>query len=267
VGRRIRPIGALVLLALAFPASAFAHTPQATVSCDAADFTWTNFGAGPNTVHWKVTVDNLAKQNTTVIGTTGKLHVPLNIADGKTHTIAAFSWWDAKDTSDGNSRPANSPALDSKTLTCAAPPPPPTPPAPTPTPTPTPAPPAPSVTPAAPAAAPAPAPAAGVAGTQAASATARVSAQRQCATRSARITVSGRQIRRVTFFVNGHRVRTVTVRAGATRVTASVRLRRSGAARQTVTARVTFRNGAASRTLTTRATRCAAAAVRPQFTG
>jgi hypothetical protein len=123
------------------------------------------------------------------------------------------------------------------------------------------------VTPVTPAATPAPTPAAGVAGTQARSATARVSAQRRCATRRARITVSGRLIRRVTFFVNGRRVRTVTVRAGQTRVTASVPLRRSGAARQTVTARVTFRNGAAARTLTARATRCAAAAVRPQFTG
>jgi hypothetical protein len=34
-----------------------------------------------------------------------------------------------------------------------------------------------------------------------------------------------------------------------------------------VTARVTFRNGAAARTLTARATRCAQAAVQPQFTG
>jgi len=67
--------------------------------------------------------------------------------------------------------------------------------------------------------------------------------------------------------VNGRRVRTVAVRSGQTRVTVSVPLRRSGAARQTVTARVSFRNGAAARTLTAHARRCAAAAVRPQFTG
>ena len=71
----------------------------------------------------------------------------------------------------------------------------------------------------------------------------------------------------MTFSVNGHRVRTVRVRASQRRVTVSVPLSRSGAARQTVTARVTFRNGAAARTLTTRATRCAQGAVSPQFTG
>jgi hypothetical protein len=74
-------------------------------------------------------------------------------------------------------------------------------------------------------------------------------------------------MRQVTFFVNGHRVRRVNVRRGARFVVASVRLRRTGPARQRITARVTFRNGARSRTLTQRATRCARAVVRPQFTG
>jgi hypothetical protein len=59
----------------------------------------------------------------------------------------------------------------------------------------------------------------------------------------------------------------VTVRSGQTRVSLSVPVRRSGPARQTVTARVTFRNGAASRTLTAHATRCAASGVSPNFTG
>jgi hypothetical protein len=57
------------------------------------------------------------------------------------------------------------------------------------------------------------------------------------------------------------------VRSSQRRVTVAVPLSRGGAARQTVTARVTFRNGAAARTLTTRATRCAQGAVSPQFTG
>jgi hypothetical protein len=106
-----------------------------------------------------------------------------------------------------------------------------------------------------------------VAGTQAARATARVAVQRSCATRSARVTINGRSIRRATFFVNGRRVRTVTVRAGARRVTVSVPLSRSGAARQRVQVRVTFRNGAPARVLNTTARRCAQAAVQPQFTG
>jgi hypothetical protein len=120
-----------------------------------------------------------------------------------------------------------------------------------------------------PAAAPAPvtAPTTVVAGTRAARATARVSAQRSCATRRARITVSGRSISRVTFFVNGHRVRTVRVRSNQRRLTVSVPLRRSGAARQRVRVRVTFRNGAPSRTLNATARRCAQTAVQPQFTG
>jgi hypothetical protein len=67
--------------------------------------------------------------------------------------------------------------------------------------------------------------------------------------------------------VNGRRVRTVTVRANQRRVTVSVPLSRSGAARQRVRARVTFRNGAPSRTLNATARRCAQAAVQPQFTG
>jgi hypothetical protein len=59
----------------------------------------------------------------------------------------------------------------------------------------------------------------------------------------------------------------VTLRANQRRLTVSVPLSRSGAARQRIRARVTFRTGAAARTLNTTARRCAQAAVRPQFTG
>jgi hypothetical protein len=47
----------------------------------------------------------------------------------------------------------------------------------------------------------------------------------------------------------------------------SVPVRRFGARRQSVRARVTFRNGAPARTLTASATRCAQTQVSPQFTG
>jgi hypothetical protein len=257
--RRLRAVGLLTLLALVFPASALAHTPAATVSCTGAQFTWTDFRNGSNTVHWRVTVDGATFQEgtTTFDGRVGgSQSVPFTLND--THTVQAFSWWAANETSDGNVRPQPGPALASQTLTCPAAAPPATPPGATP----------PGATP--PAAGNIPAtqtPASAVAGTEAASATAAVRAQRSCASRTASITVSGRQIRQVTFSVNGHRVRTVRVRSSARRVTVAVPLSRGGAPRQTVTARVTFRNGAAARTLKTRATRCAQGAVSPQFTG
>jgi hypothetical protein len=62
-------------------------------------------------------------------------------------------------------------------------------------------------------------------------------------------------------------VRTVTVPSGRRSISVNVPVRRFGARRQTVTARVTFRNGARARTLTASATRCAQGAVSPQFTG
>ena len=258
VARKLRAAGALALLALAFPASAFAHTPAATVSCTGADFTWTAFAAGPNTVHWKVTVDGATfRESTTQIGPTGNLHVPYTLND--THTVEAFSWWAANETSDHNVRAPDSPAIAHAQLTCPASTPPPVTPTPpataTPTPTPTPA------------AASQPAPTTVVAGTQTRAATARVAVQRSCAARSARVTITGRSIRQVTFFVNGRRARIVTVRTGARRLTVSVPLSRGGAARQQIRARVTFRNGTAARTLNTTARRCAQAAVQPQFTG
>jgi len=132
------------------------------------------------------------------------------------------------------------------------------------------APPAPTPPPAAvPPAAPPPPPASAVAGQQVRSparATARLRAQSACASRSARVSVSGRQMRHVRFSVGGRAVRTVAVPRGALVVHALVPLRRSGPARQRVRARVTFRNGAPARTLTVSVRRCAQAVV-PQFTG
>jgi hypothetical protein len=254
--RRLKAAGALALFALVFPTAAFAHTPQATVSCTGADFTWTAFAAGDNFVHWKVTLDDQPfQESTTKIGQTGSLHVPYTINDGKSHTFEAFSWWAASETADSNVRAPDSPAIAHEVRTCGSPPTTTT----TTTTTTTPAPP--------PAPVVQPAPQTVVAGTQAAAATARVSAQRSCASRAARVTISGRSIRQVTFFVNGRRVRTVTVRANQRRLTVSVPLARGGAARQRIRARVTFRNGAAARTVNTTARRCARAAVRPQFTG
>ncbi len=271
-GRRLKAGGALALLTLIFPASALAHTGTAAVACTGADFHFTTFAAGSNTVNYNVTVDGASAAHGTLIlnangGREGTLHVPLALND--THKVEAFAWWGPANVQDQNTRPADSPALASQVLQCPV--------APTTTPPVTVTPPGAAAPPAvttAPAAAtpalaptPAPTPTNAVAGARARSASARLGVQRSCASRSARVTVSGRVLRRVTLFVNGRLVRSVTVPAGRRSITVPVPLRRSGAARQTITARVTFRNGTHSRTLTAGATRCAHTAVRPQFTG
>jgi hypothetical protein len=111
--------------------------------------------------------------------------------------------------------------------------------------------PAPSATPAAPSQA--------VRGMRVARGTARLRLPGCGATR-ARVTVTGSPMRRIAFSVNGRRVATVVVPAGRRSVTVSLPV---GA----VSARVTFRNGAPARTLRAGTRRCAALAVRPQFTG
>ena len=106
---RLKVVGVLMLLALVFPASALAHTPAATVSCTGSQFTWTDFRNGTNTVHWRVTVDGATFQEgtTTFQGNVGGSQtVPYTLND--THTVQAYSWWDAADTSDGNVRPESS---------------------------------------------------------------------------------------------------------------------------------------------------------------
>src|SRR3954447_19252450 len=108
-------------------------------------------------------------------------------------------------------------------------------------------------------------PASGVAGVVARSARASLRAQTTCGASAARVTMRVLRVRRVVFSVNGRRVRTVDVAANARTVSVALPLRASGPRRQTVTARVTFRNGQPARTLRVRVTRCAA--VRPQFTG
>jgi hypothetical protein len=144
-------------------------------------------------------------------------------------------------------------SLATASMTCSTPPPPPPPPAP----------------PAAPpAVAPATtAPASEVAGVQAQAPArvARVAVAPQCASRVARVTVTGRSMRDVTLFVNGKRVKTIRIAAGRRVVRTSVPI--AAGAPQRVTARVRFRNGAAPRTLVNRAVRCAQTAVQPQSTG
>jgi hypothetical protein len=273
--------GAVALLALALlaPTVAQAHTGAATVSCTGADFSFTRFQPGSNTVHWIVTVDNqtAASGDYTLDqngGSSGSLHVPLSIGAG-THYVKANAWWGPAGVVGNETRSKYAPPLAKTKVYCETPPTPPTPPSP---PSP-PAPPSPPVTPpstpatppatpAAPPAAAAPAPGGAVQGVQTQSparGVAGVKVARSCASRSAQVTVRGRSMRSVTLFVNGRKIRTVRVRSGAQVLHARVPI--INGRKQVVSARVTFSNGARARTLTHSAVRCSAAAVRPQFTG
>ena len=259
-------LAALTLLA---PTAAQAHTGAATVSCTGADFTFTRFQPGSNTVHWIVTVDNQTVKSGDFTldengGSSGSLHVPLSITG--THYVEANAWWGPAGVVANETRSKYAPPLAKQKVYCETPPAPPTPPTPPVTP---PAPPAtPPAPPAAPPAAAAPAPTGAVQGVQTQSparGVAGVKVTRSCASRSAQVTVTGRSMRSVTLFVNGRKIRTVRVRSGARVLNARVPIVRGRS--QVVSARVTFSNGARARTLTNRAVRCAAVAVRPQFTG
>jgi hypothetical protein len=255
--RGLAAVGALALLALAAPELASGHSGSATVSCTEADFSFSNFEAGTNTVHYVVTVDQTtAAQGDFVLnqsgGKAGSLHVPLSVSG--THTVTANAFWGPAGTVGGETRPANAPPLASQVLSC-----------PVTSPVTAPAPPAPVVAPA-PAATPAPAIAVQGAHAVSPARTARLSTASVCTSRHVRVTVVGRSLRQVTLSLNGHHARTVRVRSGQRTVRVSLRLPK-GAVTPMVQARVRFSNGAKARTLVAAARRCSAAVVRPQFTG
>jgi hypothetical protein len=100
--------------------------------------------------------------------------------------------------------------------------------------------------------------------------TARLGAVRACPIRSVPVRVRGRLIRRVTFFVDGRRVATVTRADAAGRYGFRIDPRRLEAGRHQVRAQVQFRSGAGpARTLRTSFRVCARPVqrVQPQFTG
>jgi hypothetical protein len=258
--KTLKTAGALAMLALAFPAGALAHTGTATVSCTAADFDFYNFGAGSNTVHYAVKVDNVPVAGGNFAldqagGTKGTLHVPLAVYGA--HTVTAYAWWGPIGTVAGHTGGSATVPMAVGTVSCAA----------APAPPPAPAAPAPAA-PAPAAAAPVSTPTSAVLGQEVTSPAriARLGASRSCTSRRVRVTVAGQAMRRITFRVNGRVVRTVNVRAGRRSVRASLPMTTRRAA-QVVTARVTFGNGARPRTLVARTARCAQAAVAPQFTG
>jgi hypothetical protein len=95
---------------------------------------------------------------------------------------------------------------------------------------------------------------------------ARMHAPTACVSRAYTIAVTGGPIRRVTFFLNGKKARTVAARSGQRRFTAHLG---SGTSNDHVTAKVTFKSNARPRARTLRATirHCARQVVAPQFTG
>jgi len=260
--KMLKAAGILAVLALAaFPGAALAHTGKATLSCAGVQFDYALFPAGSNTVHYKIVVDNGAPQTGDFVlnqagGTSGSLTVPLDL--GGTHTVAAYTWWGPAGVVAGHTGGSQTQPAAYGTGTCDTPA--------------TPATPAPApVTPPAAAtipAAAAPVPAQGVQGVKVSSParTAVLGARTSCASRVVRVTVRGQQMRSVAFSVNGRHVRTVSVRSGQRSVRAALAMRNRRAS-QVVSATVRFRNGAAARTLSARASRCAQAAVQPQFTG
>jgi hypothetical protein len=111
-----------------------------------------------------------------------------------------------------------------------------------------------------------PAPAQDVRGQQVVRATASLQAPTRCVSRRYTVSVRGGRVRTVAFFVNGRRVSTVRARRGQRRFSVQLGAR---VAVQRIVARVSFTENTTPRTRTLRATvrRCAAAEVRPQFTG
>ena len=108
-----------------------------------------------------------------------------------------------------------------------------------------------------------------VLGQRAVSGRARLNGPSGCTARPFTAVVSGRQIRRVTFYLDGRRFRQVNARTGRTRFT--VRINPAGRALgiHRVTARVVFvrDSGTRARTLVLAFQRCASRQVRPVFTG
>jgi hypothetical protein len=259
--KMLKAAGALVVLALALPAAALAHTGSATVSCTAADFHFSSFLAGANTVHYTVKVDNVAVAHGDFVldqsTGAGDLNVPLTVYGSR--TVSAYAWWGPAGTVMGHTGGSDTVPMAVRQLSCMAAPP-----------TPAPAPAAGNVTPvgAPPAPAVAPAPAGAVQGETVTSPAriARLGARSVCSSKVVRATVVGRHMRDIAFSVNGRHIRTVTVRTGQRSVKASLPMRNRRAS-QVITAHVRFRNGASMKNLSARANRCARVTIAPQFTG
>jgi hypothetical protein len=236
--KKVGATGVLTVAALAFPAAASAHHATVGVSCTNATFEYASFHGATSTVHYEVWADSTRiVQGDHTFGKPGStLNVPLTIYGD--HTLVAKTWWEVE----GGGRESATQRVSCGEAPAAAS--------------------APAAT-----AAPAPAPASGVQGVQvsspaAAPARAVLGTRTSCRSNVVRARVTGRNMRRVTFSVNGKRVRTVAVRG---RRVVRATLPRRGSGPQAITVRVRYANR--TQVLTTRAARCSQAQVAPQFTG
>jgi Ice-binding-like len=99
-------------------------------------------------------------------------------------------------------------------------------------------------------------------------ASARLRGPQRCVDNAFRARVSGRQISRVTFFVDAKRRRTINATAGQTVFSLRINPARQNRGVHRITAKVRFTDSAAkTRTLRLVYQRCSKAAVRPRFTG
>jgi hypothetical protein len=98
---------------------------------------------------------------------------------------------------------------------------------------------------------------------------ARLQGPSGCVARPFTVVVRGRQIRRVTFRLDGRRTVILRARAGQTRFAARFRPAATAVGVHRVAARVVFRRAAATRPRTLRLVfqRCARRVVAPRFTG
>jgi ice-binding like protein len=98
--------------------------------------------------------------------------------------------------------------------------------------------------------------------------TARISGPGRSVTGPFRVTVTGRRIAKVAFYVDGKRVSTVRAKAGRTNFTVTIDPRRQSGRVHRVTARVTYKAGSRTRSTTRRVTYRGPTAPRsPRFTG
>lgn len=100
-----------------------------------------------------------------------------------------------------------------------------------------------------------------------ASAAARLSGPRRCVSKPFLAKVRGRSIARVTFTLDGRRLKTLRSIPGRTVFSVRVNPRRQSYRAHRVNARVTFRAGANTRSRTLRFAYARCARVKPKFTG
>ena len=293
IGRAPLAAAIALLVALAIPAAAQAHTSKATVACDGTvTLSLTSFASGSNKVSYDIGVNGTTTTGSVSwTGTSKSVQIPgAKLYSGDRVTVV--TWWNASDTADHHQQGKKT-VLDTTIKDCGDKPPPPppvydcdgkelppgsTPPTPeecNPTPPPGDTPPAdtppattpPATTPPAdtPPSSTPPATGGEVLPVSIVSGRAALRGPSGCVKQAFRARVTGRSIRSVTFHVDGKRVKRVTSGSAALRVNPN----RYGFGRHRIVAvvRFTAESGTATRRLPLTFARCARQQVQPQFTG